>query len=105
MKKNIFQQVFVFIIVAILLFSCYTTRQTNEIMDSWIGSHKSELIKEFGPPNKYESDGLGGEILIYEKSATRGRIVGNNYYEKTITNSAMYYADEKGILYHWRINN
>jgi len=71
-------------------------------MDSWMGHHKSELIQSWGPPTRYEMDGKGGEILIYEKSITRGQVIGNTYYENTKHPYNMFYADQNGKLYYWR---
>lgn len=76
--------------------------EQKKVMDSWMGHHKSELIQSWGPPHRYESDGKGGEILVYEKSVTRGAVINNTYYEKTTHPYQMFYADKDGKLYYWR---
>jgi hypothetical protein len=85
----------------------------NKAMDSWVGCHKSDLIKQMGPPTRYESDGKDGEILIYEYS--QGRQIpgtaymgsdGNLHYTAPtmVNNQAyrMFYVNNKGIIYYWR---
>ena len=74
----------------------------REAMESWIGHHKSELIQSWGPPQRYESDGKGGEILIYESKVTRGAVIYGTYHEKTSYPYKMFYADSNGKLYYWR---
>jgi hypothetical protein len=76
-----------------------TNKQT---MDSWLGSHKSALIQSWGPPSRYESDGKGGEILVYEQKSTRGAVIGNTYQERTTYPYKMFYADKDGKIYYWR---
>lgn len=84
------------------LISCESTKKISEKMDSWLGHHKSELIESWGPPTRYESDGKGGEILIYERSVTQGSMIGKTYYENTNHPYRMFYADRRGKIYHWR---
>lgn len=94
---------FIFLATAvILLCSCNSQKRLTEVMDSWVDSHKSELIQEWGPPSRYESDGKGGEILIYERKVTRGGVYNNVYYENTSYPYQMFYADGDGKIYYWR---
>lgn len=67
-------------------------------MDSWIGSSKQTLIMSWGPPAKIESDGDGGEILVYAHQVyiPAYRI---NYWDYK-----MMYADKDGKIYHWLIS-
>lgn len=96
----------VFLVVSLLIGACTTTKQlqeeTRRVMDSWMGHHKSELIQSWGPPDRYESDGKGGEILIYESQQTRGAVIYGTYYERTTYPYKMFYADSNGKLYYWR---
>ena len=96
------QHIIIFLITSTFVLSCGTSKKIQETMDSWMGNHKSELIKSWGPPNRYESDGAGGEILIYEKSVTRGGVINGTYYENTSHPYSMFYADKTGKLYYWR---
>ena len=92
--------------IGFLFTACATTTQIPEdnkkIMDSWLGHHKSNLIQSWGPPGRYESDGKGGEILIYESKETRGLNVYGTYHEKTFYPYKMFYADQNGKIYYWR---
>lgn len=96
------QSIFITIIAATLLIGCNLSKKTSEAMDSWVGHHKSELIQSWGPATRYESDGKGGEILIYERSVTTGRFIGNNYVQNTRNPYKMFYADSNGKIYYWR---
>lgn len=76
--------------------------KNKQTMDSWLGAHKSALIQSWGPPTRYESDGKGGEILVYEQKVTRGAVIGNTYQERTSYPYKMFYADKNGKIYFWR---
>ncbi len=93
-------------ILLILMSGCTTTKEIQEenrkIMDSWLGHHKSELIQSWGPPVRYESDGKGGEILIWESKQTQGAVLNGTYYERTSYPFKMFYADHNGKIYYWR---
>ena len=92
-----------------------------DVMDYWIGHHKSELIRNWGPPDATSDDGNNGIILIYtweQKSETIIEEYQKNRYAynagetgrgykviKSANNklSKMYYADVNGKIYHWLI--
>ena len=86
----------------------------NEVMDSWVGSHKSELIGRWGPPNQTTSDGLNGEILIYSSNVvlpqTLGRATTDTFGNTTYTapqqngyqRTRMFYVNKEGSIYSWR---
>ena len=103
---------------ACLLTSCLATSglgdKEKEVMDSWMGSTKAQLIQSWGPPTKVASDGQGGEILIYDKSVSFAQSPGqvytqpynNNVYytnpeSNIITRSRMFYINKQGVIYHW----
>ena len=100
-----------------VLTSCKTTSfatKEKEAMDSWMGSQKSALILSWGPPTRTESDGNGGEILVYDKAINLGQTAGtvyNNGYggvnytsptSNTVVRMRMFYVDSTGKIYHWR---
>ena len=103
MKYRIYLMV---VIQSLLLLGCVTQQdrqnETRTKMDSWMGSHKSQLIQSWGPPSRYASDGQDGEILIYEKRRTVGSYISGTYYEKTYVDYIEMYANSSGKLYHWR---
>jgi len=58
----------IYILLISLIMGCtaiYNQRQA--VLESWLNSHKSELFAKNGAPQRVISDGLGGEILVYEK--------------------------------------
>jgi hypothetical protein len=101
--------------VIVTLLHLYSCSSTNEVYNSWLGSHKSTLIKQWGPPTRYESDGNGGEILIYEKkpvmsnykyegqksAGTEGAERARERMSRMVHFTDMY-VNANGIIYHWR---
>ena len=92
--------------VTILLSACQSQQQ---ILDTWMGHHKSALIMSWGPPQRTASDGNNGEILVYAKQISTG---GSSFYSDngSATTSqrrmywkyTMFYADSEGKIYYWR---
>ena len=64
----------VILAVSITVFAGCTpsTRQvtTRQVMNSWMGSHISELIRSWGPPQQIVTDGAGGKIYIWSWQVT-----------------------------------
>jgi PBP1b-binding outer membrane lipoprotein LpoB len=98
-------------VTLLLLFSgCTSTKKTQaeqaqknkETMDSWLKHHKSELIRSWGPPTRYDSDGQGGEILIYEYKRTVGAVINGNYLQRTFVDYKEMFANRDGVIYYWR---
>lgn len=106
------------IVLMVIVSSCKPTEnfteKQNAAMDSWVGSHKSEIILQKGPPDRVASDGLDGEILIWEgtRTITSGgsawpTVDGKGYiYTAPVTVTKdwyrMYYVNSSGIIYSWR---
>lgn len=76
--------------------------ETKRIMDSWLNHHKSELIRSWGPPTRYDSDGQGGQILIYEYTRTLGATIYGNYMQRTFVDYKEMFANQNGLIYYWR---
>lgn len=64
-----------FIAILTSLLGCSTTKRVSgnkqqelqEMMDSWIGSSKHDLLLTWGSPVSVSSDGNEGEILTFEE--------------------------------------
>ena len=56
-------RIMVLISCSIILSGC--AGRINNIMSSWEGSHYSDLIASWGPPQSVFEDGSGGRILVY----------------------------------------
>lgn len=96
---------------------------TQEIMNSWLGHHQSDLIASWGPPTRTASDGKGGSILIYEQFVDLGQSPGEvrwdwgkdfwgkdsggiTYKEPQqhgYVRTRMFYVNERGYIYHWLV--
>ena len=70
-------------------------QKEEETMNSWLRSHKSELIRAWGPPERTTSDGKDGEILIYEQTINFPEPYG------PMTRMRMFYVQQNGIIYDW----
>jgi hypothetical protein len=53
---------------AVLLAGCAPS--ISEVMESWLGHHRNELLASWGPPTQVLSDGAAGEIWVYRYSST-----------------------------------
>jgi hypothetical protein len=92
---------FLIILLAIgLLTSCVSQK---EILNSWIGSTKQNLIMSWGPPAKTASDGGTGEILIYAKQVYIAPIYysGGSTQAQIYWDYKMFYVNSDGKVYHW----
>jgi len=96
------------------LASCTSQRK---ILNSYMGATKQQVIMGFGPPNEVASDGNGGEILLYYRSAYIPGQAGlvtvganNQLYQGhgtpgySISRRTAIYINSKGLVYYWRIN-
>jgi len=89
----------ILIVAVMTLFSgCISSKKIDSQMNSWIGSDKKELILQWGPPSKVESDGNSGEILVYAQHGfvplSTGQTVNYWLYK-------MMYVNQSGKIYHW----
>ena len=93
------------------LVSCGTyvplSDQITNVMKTWVGHHKSELIQKWGPASKITSDGKGGEVYTYYYARNK-KSTSYVVYGTLVTNDNSYsaerhfYINDKGIIYHWR---
>jgi hypothetical protein len=93
---------------------CSMGEEISKAMNSWVGSHYSDMMLKWGPPTYSTSDGRGGQILVYRYNrngwATPGKAWkdqwGNVYYTAPqnydYVAERMFYVDDKGIIYSWR---
>ena len=91
------------------LSGCVTSsHRLSDAMDSWKGSHQSELIaSSWGPPARTTPDGKGGTVLIYEKYQTvhTGDSRYSHYKKIIHVGTRMFYVNKDGIIYSWRWKN
>jgi hypothetical protein len=75
----------------------------KEILDSWLGHTKNELLMKWGIPTRSTDDGNGGQVLAYEGRRTIGGFIFGNYIENTYTDFTEIFVDSKNIIYYWHI--
>lgn len=107
-----FYNVIVLLTTFLFFTGCATT--TNNILDSWVGSHQSELIASWGPPNQTTTDGKGGTILIYGSYVNLGQspgrasvdyfgnVIYTNPQQRGYERTRMFYVNPEGYIYSWR---
>ena len=99
--------------LVILLVGC-AFFNPSKVMRSWVGSHYSQLMLNWGPPTRSSPDGLGGQILVYEFDRNFGQIPGRaeRQPDGSVTYTApesvswvakrMFWVNSQGIIYAWR---
>ena len=102
---------FLIIFMAFSLFGCAyksTYKSTNEIMNSWMGSHISQVIQSWGPPTQITDDGAGGKIYIWSEQVIIPNALGTLFDGPThkspqhiIERVRMFYVRPNNIVYHW----
>ena len=94
-------------------YGCSTGEEISKAMNSWVGSHYSDMMLKWGPPTYSTSDGKGGQILVYQYDRNGGSIPGYaTKIGKTIfytapqnisyTAERMFWVNADGIIYSWR---
>lgn len=93
-KSNIFG---FFLFLQIALVGCATPGMYN----SWKGAHISELVEEWGKPQKKVRLEKGDVLFIYNKVPGETRV---NYLDNYSppTKLVGFYANKKGIIYKWK---
>jgi hypothetical protein len=81
MKINIFALLCIFLFAGCV-------GHINEVMNSWMNHHYSDLIESWGPPSQVFDDGQGGRILIY--SENRSWTVSGSAHTRTTANATIY---------------
>ena len=75
----------------------------EEILNSWIGKSKNELLMKWGMANRNADDGKGGQILAYEKRRSLGGFISGNYFENSFVHYTEIFVDSNNMIYYWRI--
>jgi len=81
-------------------FTSSSGKETKEdVSQSWIGSHYSELIRQWGAYTRTIDDGVGGKILIWERRYTESstttpvELFGQTVYSHSGASSGVSYRD------------
>lgn len=93
------------LVLLILLWSCTTPSRVT--YQEALGKTKQQIIMERGAPDRIESDGAGGEILVYEWSNQQnvGGRNGRTGSFRELRRYNQYYVDADGIVYFVRWKN
>lgn len=107
-------------LILILSVGC-ASKKISANMASWMGADQSRLILSWGPPDKTDSDGKGGQVLTWlrdrgNKSTTSTTyntgVKGLGGEDIIVTNTSgggkrepatrMFWVNEDGIIYNWK---
>lgn len=82
-------RILIFVCCFMLFSACATTEKYEAILQTWIGSQESELVRSWGPPDSfYESDGTRYLTYLWSNS---GVIPGTNpSYTSTVIGDTVY---------------
>lgn len=101
-------------VVVLVMLSACASFNPSKVMQSWVGSHYSDLMLQWGPPTRSTTDGRGGQILIYEYDRNTGQIPGTartnpdgsvSYTAPRSTGyvaTRMFWVTAEGRIYNWR---
>jgi hypothetical protein len=117
-KKDVFNNALCFfrillIFIFLPLISCKSVSKfffgtpVSEVMNSWIGDSKQNLVIKWGPPNRLISDHNNGEIYLYSTqkhnqglyNSHTNEWVGSYYYWE----HKMFFVNRDNKIYNWLI--
>jgi hypothetical protein len=88
----------------VYLYNKHQKKKYEAAVRSWIGYHKSELIKSWGAPTRVTTDGLDGEILVYENlqidisQSVGGKYTNPTTHASSTTKYENFYVDKEGKI-------
>ena len=94
----------VILVFVVTTTSCVPVKSSKEVIQevvsSWIGTHKDEMIAQFGPPLRESKLSDGSTVMVWEEVKTRYRKgyadrPGQYYY---VTCQTLFRADSSGII-------
>ena len=95
--------IFLILSAVLVLTSCSVTRRvTTAPSQPWVGCTTEDIIKAMGDPDRIDSDGKGGSIIVYESAPNYDD---PNYdildpeASKRPRQYARFYLDNEGICY------
>jgi hypothetical protein len=89
------------VLILFLMISCGPSKK--KIMDSWIGQHRDDLIRSWGPPSQEVPLSNGGKILSYLRGG--GQVyapMGNMIVGVPRNCRADFESDPSGRIINWR---
>jgi len=92
-KTNKPMKLLIALLMVCTMLSCTSQKK---VLDSWMGSTKQNIIMSWGPPQRTDSDGNNGEVLVYSKQVYMPNL-SVNYWDYT-----MIYVNDLGKIYHWK---
>lgn len=90
------KRIFIMLVSLLVLSSCATSvkyiSMEQKYTEQWTGRSHSDIVSTFGAPDRVESDGLDGLILVYEKVTTVSEIKEkySGVYNETVTTDKEY---------------
>lgn len=104
----------ILLVLALSVSSCGTARYVSiedSLASEWVGKTHSDIVMEFGAPDREVSDGTGGVILVYENVTTEYDTDQSLIFEDDFTTTVSenrkfkhFFIDQSGICYNVKSN-
>ncbi len=104
------------LVCSLLLSSCTTTYQVSledDYTKRFVGMAYKDIVSQLGAPNRCESDGAGGTILVYENFQQQSIAIANPYtflptaVSRSYTNTQyiQLYTNSENVCYKIKTNH
>ena len=116
-REKFFSGALALSVLGLLASSCSLVKQIPiepRLNEDWVGASHRDIVMNFGAPDRTESDGADGSILVYEKLWTERTAkvdTSGIIYDRTITEDIVehryytdFFLDSEGICYHVKSN-
>lgn len=83
-------------ITTVLLVGCAfpdINADEKQMMDSWLGHYKAEVIRSWGPPDRITEDGANGQVIVYHHRF--------RFDNSIMVRRRMFYVKPDGLIYQW----
>ena len=92
------------LVAAVLMFALLAAcgPSLKEVMGSWVGTHRDDLIRKWGPPTQETRLSNGGAILSYQRGGRQVIApIGNMFVSKTLTCRQDFETNSSGRIVNW----
>ena len=93
------------LVISVLLLSCGPSQQgfLDSTMYSWVGHHRNDLVRAWGPPIQDKPLSTGGTLLVYHSSERQRDAQGNDTLRDMLQRCRMEIeTDSSGKIVRWQ---
>lgn len=74
----------------------------DALFNKWLHHPKSQLVREWGPPDSTRTDGRGGEVLLYKERVDATSVMNGNYTGKQYSFRKEVFIGRDSLIYYWK---